>query len=124
MATILVVDDEPSMRLVLSEHLRRAGHQITTADNGETALQLMAGSSFDIVITDIIMPGKEGVETIRDVRRLYPATKIIAISGGGRYDPGDFYLEMAQKLGANVSLAKPFSQAELLDAVSRVLNSA
>lgn len=122
MATILVVDDEPSMRLAVSEHLRRGGHEVASAANGQEALKLMAETSYDLLITDILMPEKEGIETIRDVRRLHPETKIIAISGGGRYDAGDYYLSIASQFGTDATLAKPFSGRELMETVARVLN--
>ena len=120
MATILVVDDEPALRRVLSGQLRDAGHEVTAAAGGAEALKLSCKGPYDLVITDLIMPDKEGLETIMALRRQIPATKIIAMSGGGR-NSGKDYLAIARLLGAQRTLAKPFTQAELLVAVADVL---
>jgi DNA-binding response OmpR family regulator len=120
MANILLVDDDaPLLRLVV-EYLSRAGHAVTTAANGNEAMRLVQDSTFDLVITDLIMPEKEGMAIIMDLRRTIPTLKIIAISGGGRIDGGD-YLAIAKQLGASETLSKPFSAKELLDVVSTVL---
>ncbi len=121
MPRILIVDDEPSLRHVVGEHLRRAGHDVATVSNGLEALDEMREAAFDLVITDIIMPQMEGIETIRELRKQTPALKIIAMSGGGRFDDGDYYLRMAHLFGSDAVLAKPFSREQLLEAVTRVL---
>ena len=120
MATILVVDDEPVLLRVLSAALRDARYTVTTANGASEALKLARNTSFDLVITDLIMPDKEGLEMIMDLRRLAPRTKIIAMSGGGRNSPED-YLVTARLLGVQCTLAKPFSKEELLAAVAQVL---
>ncbi len=116
MIRILVIDDDFQMREMLGVILERKGYDVKTASDGKAALQLQSKKPFDIVITDIIMPEKEGLETISELRRGYPRLKIIAISGGGQYKP-EGYLELAKQLGADRVLAKPFGSWEILGAV-------
>ena len=120
MATILVVEDEPVILRVVSELLRDSGHKVATAVNGKEAMKLARGAHFDLVITDLVMPEKEGIETIMDLRRQSPTTKIIAMSGGGR-GSAEVYLALAERLGASRTLAKPLSREEMLEAVADVL---
>lgn len=120
MASILIVDDDDAVLDVLSEMLRFAGHEATIAQNGRDALKWVSEGKFDLVITDLIMPEKEGLETITDIRAQSPETPIIAISGGGRVGPND-YLETAKLIGADASLAKPFARQELLSTVDSLL---
>lgn len=122
MARILVVDDEDSLRRLLKAVLERAGHDVITANNGFEAVRLVDAEPFDLVITDLIMPEMEGIQTIGQLRRLAPDTKIIAMSGGGRGSAGD-YLDLAKQLGATMSLAKPFTPDSLLAAVKSTLES-
>jgi DNA-binding response OmpR family regulator len=121
MAKILLVDDNDEFREQSSQLLRRAKHTVITAANGNEAMRLVQDNAFDLVITDLIMPEKEGIETIVKMRKKNPTLKIIAISGGGLAAPED-YLVMARKLGAAQTLAKPFSGKELLTAVAGVLD--
>lgn len=116
MRKILVIDDEKACLAMLQWHLKRNGFEVLTACNGDVALELLARQPVDLVITDIIMPGKDGLETIRDVRARWPETKIIAISGGGLCSAG-LYVNLSRKLGASCVLQKPFSSEELLNAV-------
>jgi DNA-binding response OmpR family regulator len=120
MAKILLVDDNDEFREQSSQLLRRAKHTVTTAANGNEALRLVQDNVFDLVITDLIMPEKEGIETIVKMRKKIPTLKIIAMSGGGLIAPED-YLVIARKLGVAQTLAKPFSGKELLAAVASVL---
>ncbi len=122
MKRILLVDDNEAFRKPLSEALELAGYKVQEARDGVVAMRLYAQELFDLVVTDLIMPGKEGLETIMEIRRLRPQQKIIAISGGGRMDPTD-YLTMAKYLGAAETLTKPFGATEILEAVARVLGS-
>lgn len=119
MIRILVVDDDYQMREMLGVILERKGYDVKTASDGNAAIQLQQTKPFDIIITDIIMPEKEGLETISELRRGYPRLKIIAISGGGRYRP-EGYLELAKQLGADLVLAKPFGSWEILSAVKEL----
>ncbi len=120
MARILVIDDEASIRTMLQQILERSGHEVAVAIQGEEGLTLCREHPVDLVITDIFMPEKEGIETILELRQQSPQTKIIAISGGGRAGKLDF-LETAKNLGAHQTLAKPFERQEILDAVNAAL---
>ena len=120
MSAILVVDDDLSVLDVMSEMLRLEGHVVTVAENGKEAIDQVAANNIDLVITDLIMPEKEGLETIADIRRSHADMPIIAISGGGRLGPMD-YLETAKFIGADATLAKPFARAELIEAVDGLL---
>ncbi len=121
MSSILVVDDDASVLDVMSEMLRMEGHSVTVAENGKQAVDCVFNDPFDLVITDLIMPEKEGLETIADIRRKFSKLPIIAISGGGRLGPND-YLETARFIGANATLAKPFARQELIHAVDSLLS--
>ena len=116
MARILVIDDEELVRASMRMILEAAGHEVAEAENGEQGIDRHRERRFDIVITNILMPHKEGIETILELRRDFASLKIIAISGGGRTRNLD-YLEQARKLGADVTLAKPFSNEQLLESV-------
>ena len=120
MASILVIDDEEQMRTLLRTVLFRAGHVVTVAANGREGLERYRGHPVDIIITDLIMPEKEGVETIIELKAEFPTCKIIAMSGGGRVKPED-YLSLAGSLGAQATLSKPFSNDALLKTVEAVL---
>ena len=113
---ILIVDDEPSLQKSCKLMLEKRGHVVGLADNGNRALSALSGESYDLLITDIIMPDKEGIELIIEVRGQYPSLPIIAMSGGGRLDAHN-YLDMAAKLGCTTTLQKPFTFDELLAAV-------
>lgn len=120
MSSILVIDDDTQVLDVMSEMLRLEGYQVAVAENGQRAVEEIQAKSFDLVITDLIMPEKEGLETITDIRRHCGDLPIIAISGGGRVGPTD-YLETARFIGADATLAKPFGRQELISAVSALL---
>jgi DNA-binding response OmpR family regulator len=121
MAKILVLDDELSILLMIKKMLEKAGHEVSLALNGKEGMELFEKDRPDMLITDIIMPEKEGLETIFELRRKYPELKIIAISGGGRISP-DGYLPGAKLLGADMTFQKPLDQKEFLLAVSQLLN--
>ena len=121
MAKILVFDDEPSILLMIKKMLEKAGHEVDMALNGREGMELFEKNKPDLLITDIIMPEKEGLETIFELRRKYPELKIIAISGGGRIGP-DGYLPSAKLFGADMVFQKPLIQKEFLQAVSLLLN--
>lgn len=117
MEQIVVVDDNADMRGYLGDFLTSAGYRVHEAANGSTVMEWLERNPVDLVITDVVMPIKEGIETICDVRRLFPAIKIIAISGYGHY------LVLAGKLGADRVLAKPFGIKELSAAIDVLLHS-
>lgn len=120
MARILIIDDEDELRSMLRRMLEQAGHEVTEAVNGAEGIKLYERDRPDLIITDIIMPEKEGVETIIALRQADPNLPIIAISGGGRLEATDF-LTMAKKLGARHTLSKPFRRDQLLEAVGECL---
>jgi DNA-binding response OmpR family regulator len=119
MARILLIDDDDPLREVLATTLASVGHIVMQAADGKRGVELFRVEPADLVITDIIMPGQEGIETIVALRRELPSLPIIAMSGGTSYSK--FYLEVAAKLGAQRTLAKPFTTTELMQAVSAVL---
>lgn len=121
MAQILIVDDEANVRLGLVQALKEQRHKVLDAPDGNKALSALAKQPIDLVIIDIIMPNREGLETIQEIRTNWPDIKIIAISGGGRMRNTEF-LKVAEKLGADSVLKKPFSMAELRSAVGDVLD--
>ena len=116
MKRILIIDDEPHILLMLKKMLERAGYEIDIASNGLEGLNLYRKSPADLVITDIIMPEKEGLETIREMRRFNSELKIVAMSGGGKIS-ADNYLHTATIFGASRVLEKPFTQQQMLEAV-------
>ncbi len=117
---ILIIDDEVQIREMLDQMLTREGYEVASAANGKVGMRLFREDPVDLIITDIIMPEKDGIEMILELRHDFSNLKIIAISGGGRLGP-DGYLEMAQKLGAHKTFFKPFNRKEILDAVEELL---
>ena len=122
MAKILLVDDNLELLELHQVFLEQQDHQVTVAPNGLKATQLLKEAAFDIMVTDILMPDKEGIETIMEVCEQYPQMPVIAVSGGGRTNADD-YLNMAERLGAARSLSKPFAPSELQRAIEQCLQS-
>jgi len=122
MAKILIIDDDKMVRDTLRMLLTAAGHQIVVANDGKQGLKAFTEIQPDLVITDILMPEKEGVETIGDIRKV-SKVPIIAMSGGGRVGNMSF-LAVAQQFGANRTFAKPFQIDEVLNAVKELLKVA
>jgi CheY-like chemotaxis protein len=122
MARILIIDDDAVMRHAMRASLERHGHQVAEAGDGKAGLAVYKENVFDLVITDIIMPGMEGLETVQALRKFTPTLKIIAMSAGGKGSADD-YLELASRFGARRTLRKPFTAEELLAAVSAELGS-
>jgi len=120
-AKVLVVDGNLELLKMLQKLVSRAGHEAYLAGGGDEALQLAEQHEFDLIITDLIMPGKEGVETILTFKKRHPRTKIIAMSGGGRHASGPDYLGIAENLDVAGTLVKPFSTVAFLQTVSRQL---
>ncbi len=132
MTEILIVDDDGDVRDALRYVLERGGFSVRIAGNGADALVDLRKSGADIVITDIIMPLFDGVETIHAIREEFPNIRIIAISGGGNVGAGEYqpeaittsaYLAAATKFGADAILAKPFETAELLVVIRQLTAS-
>ncbi|HSR66976.1 MAG TPA: response regulator [Acidobacteriota bacterium] len=120
MARILLIDDEDMTRAMLRQALEMKGHEVHEASNGDEALRVHRKTPCPLVITDILMPEKEGLETIVELRRDHPDLKIIAMSGGGSAGNLNF-LETAGKLGAQATLQKPFELAALFKTVDSLL---
>ena len=121
MPLILVIDDDVQIRALLRQMLERAGHEVMDAPDGDEGITLYRENPADLVITDIIMPKKEGLETIIDLRAEFPEVKIIAISGGGTIGPSS-YLQVAEGFGAIRIFTKPFKMEELLAAIQELLD--
>lgn len=119
MAKLLVVDDDEAVQMMLKLMLENDSHEVVTAENGTQALKCLREQLPDVVILDIIMPEKEGFETIVELRRDYPGLKIIAISGGGAIGATD-YLKLAKTLGAHLTIEKPIRKEELQAAVRQL----
>ena len=120
MQSILVIDDDKLMCLALARILASSGYDVAQAYNGEEGLQKYRGGKFDLVITDLIMPDKEGIQIIRELRKEDSSIRIIAMSAGGRGGATD-YLKWARLMGAKQCLSKPIRREELLGAVTSVL---
>ncbi len=118
--SILVIDDDAQLRGFLCEVLDQEGYQVYQAENGTTGSEMFSRYIPDLVLTDIVMPEKEGMELIMELRRANPALPIIAMSGGNAGFSGS-YLAAAGKLGANATLAKPFTASHLLAAIGELL---
>lgn len=123
MTKILVIDDDSLVRRTMSRILEQGGYEVVLAEDGDKGVAKFRSERPDLVITDLIMPEKEGIETIIEMRREDPNARIIAVSGGGRVASMDF-LVVANKLGAGQVLRKPFGPSELLDCVTRALEPA
>ena len=120
-AQVLLVDDDPDFRDALGKQLVHAGYPVAQAADGEEAIEWLKQQTADIVVLDIVMPNKEGLETILALRRSHPRLPVIVISGGGRIDAHD-YLHLAENLGAVAVLAKPFPFAELQVQIKKALS--
>ncbi len=121
MARILVIDDDKMMRETLRAMIEDAGHDVVEAAEGADGMKQIDAGGIDLVITDLIMPGKEGIETICELQVKHRELPIIAISGGSPMGYGTS-LHSAEALGAKQSVEKPFTQDEMLAAVNRVLD--
>jgi CheY-like chemotaxis protein len=122
MAHILIIDDEPGILKILRKILEGAGHTVSDAPDGAVALRHFEGRPADLVITDIFMPGMDGIEFLVSIRKTDPDARVLAMSGGGLLSR-DQALSDASLLGADQILQKPFSKDEVLEAVDRMLGS-
>ena len=121
--SILVADDEDSIRSLLEHFLKSAGHTVVIVGNAGEAHDAMKKTSFDLVITDVLMPEGDGLDLITELKKVQPKARILAISGGGRYLEGSDYLKLAKGLGAHSALMKPFTWQQLQDAINEVLTA-
>ena len=120
MERVLVIDDESQIRSMLRLMLERAGYEVEEAPDGMEGIRIYRENPVDLVISDLIMPNKDGIGMMIELRKEFPDIKFIAMSGGGLNKP-DGYLEGAKKLGANWTLTKPIDREELLRAVKNTL---
>ena len=117
---ILVIDDEFEVRRMIVKMLKPEGYEVIEAADGESGMDVIkALKRIDILITDLIMPEREGIEVIQEVKKLFPDIKIIAISGGGRGDARN-YLAIAKAMGAHKVLKKPFVRNDLLELIKQL----
>jgi CheY-like chemotaxis protein len=118
----LVIEDDDSVRDLITRILRDEHYDVIEAVNGIDATKFLnQDTNIDIIITDIIMPEKEGIETIMDIKRDYPHIRVLAISGGGK-GSAESYLSIAKFVGADLTLNKPFIRKELLDAIQQLVD--
>ena len=131
MASILIIDDDTDVREAIRDVLEHAGYAVDTAANGNEALECQRAQPAQVIITDIIMPEKNGIDTITEIQEESPAVKIIAISGGGGFGRSTYkpqavkttaFLAAAKEAGADRVFAKPFDRKELIQAVEDLLN--
>jgi len=125
MATILIVDDDPHMSLLVKTMLgntcKNSAHQIFIAENGKVAVEILAKEKIDLIITDLVMPEKNGIDLIMEVRQSSPDIKILAMSGGGGINGRFDYLPIAKLIGAENILRKPFKREELCAVVAELV---
>lgn len=119
MPRIILIDDDFLIRDMLSEFLEEFGYEVITAADGAAGLKLQRQQPADLIITDLIMPGQEGIETIIQLNKEFPSTKIIAISGGGKIGP-DSYLKIASLLGAT-TMEKPLNIYALREVIADII---
>jgi DNA-binding NtrC family response regulator len=124
MARILVIDDVNFLRQVVRRFLESAGHEVMEAEDGEQGVDVYQQDHPELVISDVVMPKKDGIATLRELRELDPLVKVITISGGGGRVGAHDWLEAARKQGANATLAKPFGREAIITLVERVLSGA
>jgi len=119
-ATIILIEDDGVLRHAMRRILEGAGHRLREAAEGGEGLRLLRAEPAEVVVTDLMMPGKEGIETIRELRQEFPAVRILAVSGGGAFGART-PLAMAKRLGADAALAKPFTLSQLRETVESLL---
>jgi len=124
MARILVIDDQEPIRRIIRRALETERHEVLDASDGELGMALLdrAPAAVDVVITDIFMPGMDGIQTLREIRKRFPSIKVIAISGGDSSGLLDLRQD-AELLGAVKSVHKPFTAREIVDAVRDALSA-
>lgn len=127
---LMIVDDEPDVRAAMARVLERAGFEVLLVASADEAIAALRTERVDLLITDMIMPGLNGAELIRVVKRDFPEIRVVAISGGGNFWPQGYkpeaittsaYLAAAEKAGADGAISKPFEILELLEVVRSVI---
>src|SRR5947209_4355019 len=122
--SILVADDEADIRQLVQHWMIEAGHSVTCVSNGTEAAKLLKLYRFDLVVTDVLMPDGDGLQLIDEFKKAQPTTRILAISGGGRYVEGDDCLKIAKGFGAHAAVMKPFSREQFLGGVVDAMRKA
>lgn len=122
MKKILIVDDDDLFREMLQEMVTREGYTVRVACNGQEGLEAVRSWSPDLLITDILMPEKDGIELITELQDQYQSLPIIAVSGGRRTISMEFNLESARLIGVRATLAKPFSRKQLRKAIDQAMD--
>jgi CheY-like chemotaxis protein len=120
MARVIVIDDQEPIRRIVRTALERAGHEVLDAGDGALGLQLLERHAADVVLTDIFMPGMDGIQMLRQIRKQFPAVRVIVMSGGDSTGMLDLRRD-AELLGAVKSLSKPFTTHEIVAAVNGVI---
>ena len=123
MAAIIIVDDDPTVRAIAVEFLRDGDHAIVEAADGHEALRILQAAPIDLMVLDMLMPRKDGLETLMEARQLHPDVRILAISSGGSMD-ANYLLAVARTLGADAVLSKPLTAARFRQAVDALLTPA
>ena len=121
MARILIIDDDDTLRGIIAKSLTHAGHTVTQANNGRKGIAQFRADPTDLVITDLVMPEQEGMETIKIMHRDFPQTPVIAMSGG--LDGSPLYLDLTRRLGARITLTKPFTLQQLTQAIDEIFSA-
>jgi CheY-like chemotaxis protein len=121
--TVMIIDDDPVLRLVAGEALRQGGFDVREAEDGAIALRDLRDHPVDLAIVDMLMPNKEGIETIRELKSMWPRTRVIAISGGGRGLKTEYLLSVARTFGADAVFEKPIRASGFVEIVRQVLDS-
>jgi len=120
MPRILIVEDDENVRQFICRILKNEGYEVVETENGNVGIRMYREQPFDLVITDLFMPDKEGLEIITELKHNYPDAKIIAMSGGGQVLASD-YLIIAKSLGALTTISKPFTINDFLTTVKNAL---
>ncbi len=121
MACILVVDDEEVMRELIRDILEDAGYDVLTASDGNEALALFKKNNVDVVLTDLIMPNKDGEEVVQELRKINPDAKIIVMSGGGQIS-GEDHIQLLEDLDVQHAIVKPINAKQLLKDIEEMLD--
>ena len=119
--SVLLAEDLQDLQALMAMWLEEAGHRVTRASSGREVIDHATRSDFDLLVTDILMPDGDGVKLIEELKKIQPATHILAISGGGRFVDGNNCLKIAHGLGADAAVMKPFKRDQFLAAVDQAL---
>lgn len=118
---VMIVDDDPVLRMVAGEILRQNGFEVFEAEDGEVAIRDLESLTVDLVVVDMLMPNKEGIETIREIKARWPRLRLVAISGGGKGLNTEYLLHVAKTFGADAVYQKPLRASGFLDIVSEAM---